>query len=125
MSLTVIYIFKVTTAWGFEPTVGYMNVILKAPGLSHNVSLSSAPLDLTPFNTYYSTVYSHIPASEFNGAVFQWNDRRNSGNIKLKEVWISPRHFDSKKQPNRNQFNKLFCVFDFIPSGVPTTMLQC
>ena len=117
--------FKVNTDWGFDSTVGYMNVILKAPGLSQNVSLGSAPFNINPLSTYYSRVNSNIPPCEFNEAVFQWNHQGNLKNIKLQSVWISPRHPDPKKQPNPNQFAKNFCVSGFITSGVPRPMFQC
>ena len=124
MPLTVNYTFIVQTDGGFYPTMGYMNVILKAPGLANNVSMGATPYRLAPFIRYVSVVQSNIPAPKLNGAVFQWTYQSgDSRSIVVTDIQVIPEYL---KEPFKSQFTKTFCTsLDSIAAGSPRTMYKC
>ena len=123
MSLTVLYKISVETNGGFNPTVGYMNVILKAPGMNNNVSMASSPFSLAPYMRYESAAQSNIPAPKLNGAAFQWTFQRgNSRSITLTSVKVTPLYL---QEPFRTKFTKNFCAAGSVASGSPRTMYTC
>ena len=123
MSLTVLYKISVETNGGFNPTIGYMNVILKASGMTNDVSMATSPYHLAPYMRYESAAQSNIPAPKLNGAAFQWTFQSgNSRYITLTSVTVTPLYL---QEPFRSQYTKVFCASGSVSSGYPRTMYQC
>ena len=123
MSVTVLYKISVETNGGFNPTIGYMNVILKAPGKTNSISMATSPYHLAPYMRYESAAQSNIPAPQINGALFQWTYQSgSSAYITLTSVTVTPLYL---QEPFRSQYTKTFCASGAVSSGAPRTMYQC
>lgn len=123
MSSTVNYTIFVETGGEFDPTLGNVNVVFKAPGITDTVKTERSLCSFRPYQRCFFQAQSNIPVPKLNGAAFQWQSLSGyPTTITLDTVTIDPSYLE---EPSRSQFTQTFCASGYIDSGVFKTLDQC